>query len=74
MPFDSQCVADSVGCWDVAFVASVVFCGGDDVPSDDAAWSPTFALICCFVDHYFFPGEGERISVEVVVTGDAGVG
>ena len=74
MPFDSQCVADSVDCWDVAFVASVVFCVWDDVPSDGAAWFPTFALICCFVDHYFGPGGGESISVEVVVPEDAGVG
>ena len=44
-----------------------------DVPSDGAAWSPDFALICCFVDHYFGPGGGEMISVEVVVPGDAGV-
>ena len=56
MPFDSQCLTDSVGCWDVAFVESVVFCVGSDVPADGAAWSPTFALICCFVDHYFGPG------------------
>ena len=74
MPFDSQCVADSIGCWDVAFVASVVFCGGADVPSDGATWYPTFALICCFVDQYFGPVGGERISVEVVVPEDSGVG
>ena len=74
MPFDSQCVADSVGCWGVVFVASVVFYGGAYVPSDVSAWSPSFALICCFVDHYFGPGGGERISVEVVVPEDAGVG
>ena len=55
-------------------MALLVFCGGADVTSDDAAWSSTFALIYCFVDHYFFPGEGERISVEVLVPGVAGVG
>ena len=74
MPFNGQCVTDSIGCWDVAFVASVVFYGGADVPADGTVWSPTFALICCFVDHYFGPGGGERILVEVVVTEDAGVG
>ena len=46
MPFNSQCVTDSVGSWDVAFVASVVFCGGANVPVDGAMWSPTFVLIC----------------------------
>ena len=55
-------------------MASVVFCGGADVPSDGAAWSPTFALICCFLDHYFVPEGGEGILVEVVVTEYAGVG
>ena len=74
MPFDSQCVTDSVGCWDVAFVASVVFCGGANVPVDGAMWSPTFVLICCFVDHYFGSGGGERISVEVVIPKYSGVG
>ena len=74
MPFDSQCVTDSVGCWDVAFVALVVFYGGANVPVDGAMWYPTFVLICCFVDHYFGSMGGERISVEVVVPEDAGVG
>ena len=74
MPFESQCVAESVGCWDVAFFASVVFYGEDNVPSDGTTWFPTFALICCFVDHYFDPRGGERISVEVVVPKDADVG
>ena len=60
MPFDSQCVTDSVGSWDVAFVASVVFCGGANVPVDGVMWYPTFVLICCFVDHYFGPGGGTR--------------
>ena len=55
-------------------MASVVLCGGTDVPSYGAAWSPNFALICCFVDHYFGPGGGKRILVEVVVPKDAGVG
>ena len=58
MPFDSQCVADSVGFWDVAFVILLVFCGGADVPYDSAAWSPILELISCFVDHYFGPGGG----------------
>ena len=53
MPFDSQCVTDSVGCWNVAFLASVIFCGGGYVPADGALGYPTFALICGFVDHYF---------------------
>ena len=74
MLFDSKCVMDSVGCWNVAFVASVMFCGVDDVLADGASWSPTFALMCCFVDHYFGPGRSERILVEVVVPEDAGVG
>ena len=55
-------------------MASVLFYGGANVPADGATWSPTFALTCCFVDHYFGPGGGERISVEVVVTEEAGVG
>ena len=55
-------------------MASVVLCGGTDVPSYGAAWSPNFALICCFVDHYFDPGGGKEILVEVVVPKDAGVG
>ena len=74
MPFYGQCVPDSVGCWNVAFVASVMFCGGADVTAYGAAWSPTFALICCFVDHYFGSRGGERISVEVMVPEDVGVG
>ena len=74
MPVDSQCVTDSVGCWNVSFVASVMFYGGADVPADGAAWSSTFLLIYCFVDHYFGSGGGERITVEVVVTEEAGVG
>ena len=60
MPFDSQCVTDSVCCWNVAFVASVMFYGGDDVPVDGALWPPNFALICCFVDHYFGSGGGRE--------------
>ena len=74
MPFNSQCVTDSVGSWGVAFVALVVFCGGANVPVDGAMWYPTFVLICCFVDHYFGSRGGERISVEVVVPEDSGVG
>ena len=74
MPFDSQCVTDSVGCWNVAFVASVRFCGGDSVPADSYSWSPTFALICRFVDHYFGSEGGARISVEVVIPEEAGAG
>ena len=56
MPFDSQCVTDSVFCWNVVFVASVMFCGGDNVLADGALWSPIFALIWRFVDHYFGSG------------------
>ena len=74
MPFDSQCVTDSVGCWNVAFLASVIFCGGGYVPADGALGYSTFALICGFVDHYFGSVGGERISVEVVVPEEAGVG
>ena len=55
-------------------MSSVVLYGGVDVTSDGAASSPTFALICCFVDHYFGPRGGNRISVEVMVPEDAGVG
>ena len=55
-------------------MASVVFCGRSDVPADDASWSPAFSLIRCFVDHYFGSGRGEGISVEVVVSEEAGVG
>ena len=74
MPFDSQCVTDSVGCWNVAFVASLMFCGGADVLADGASWSPTFALIYRFLDHYFGYGGGDSILVEVVVPEEAGVG
>ena len=51
-----------------------MLCGGANVLADGALWSPIFALISCFVDHYFCSGGGERISVEVVISEEAGVG
>ena len=43
-PVDGQCVADTEGAGDVAFVAAVVIDGWADIPSVDAVGSHVWTL------------------------------
>ncbi len=49
-PVDGEGVADAEGAGDVAFVASVMFGGGADVPAIDAVRCHVAALVGCDVD------------------------
>jgi tetrahydromethanopterin S-methyltransferase subunit H len=73
-PIYGKCVANTKGAGDVAFVASVMFSGGANLPRVTAVRGHVGALVGGDMHNEASAWRGKRTPVEIEKTVDAGVG
>jgi hypothetical protein len=73
-PVDGECVANAVGAWDVALVATAVPFGRANPPAVDAMRCHVGSLVWCDVDDDSGAWRGKGRLVEVEVAKETGVG